>query len=101
MTPKEDQNASAVLVLLSFPIVLALQGYTIAKLWLWFVAPLGMPGLSLRAAIGLCVLLGVFTYRYSPAEKWTLEESAKRIVGKIGSLVTGLALGWVIYAAGK
>lgn len=52
-----------------------LRGYTVSKLWLWFVvAPFHVPAVSLVQAIGLCLVVSVFKYRH--AEPVKSEKSA-------------------------
>lgn len=55
------------------------RGFVLSKLWLWFIVPtFNAPALSLTAAIGLSILVGMFTYgiasQYSDKDKTSGDE---------------------------
>lgn len=61
-----------------------LNGWAISVLWLWFVAPLfGLPVLTIPQAIGLSLVIGMFTSRYRD------QDDAK---DKTGRIVNSLVL---------
>jgi hypothetical protein len=44
------------------------EGFVIVQLWRWFAVPLGVPAITLPHAIGLNVLIQIFTWRFVPSE---------------------------------
>lgn len=45
------------------------RGYTLSKLWAWFAEPLHAPHLTIPAALGLALLISVFTLQTSSTGK--------------------------------
>lgn len=74
------------------PLVL-LQGFVFAKLWLWFVVPLGVRALGVWHACGLLLLVGIARSRASDPNAAKLQTSTALIGIGLGALLT-LALGW-------
>lgn len=65
-------------ILMTVPVAIW-KGFVLSKLWLWFIVPtFGLPALSVPLAIGLCVLVGLFTANLARRQKdeetsfWTL-----------------------------
>ncbi len=57
------------------------NGWALSVMWGWFVVPLfGLPALSIPAAIGLSMVVGMLTHQTMPTEK---DKSA-------GLLITGI-----------
>lgn len=49
-----------VLFLVFLPCLAAYYGWAIALLWSWFLVPLGVPEISIPAACGVVLLVGLF-----------------------------------------
>lgn len=75
----------------------AWRGYVLSVLWLWFiVATFGVPAISIPAAIGIMLIVGMFK---NTAKKNThdVEESAWETLGKgfVVPLIV-LGMGWIV-----
>jgi len=71
-------------------LLIAIRGWCITKLWLWFVVPLGFPGLGILGAIGLTMTISVML----GLER--LKGTATVLQGIVGVLMaTGMA--WCIH----
>ena len=47
------------------------RGLAITLLWLWFIVPqFGVPELSIPVAVGMSILIGMFTSKPPSAEEW-------------------------------
>jgi hypothetical protein len=77
----------------------ALRGWAIAKLWGWFVVPLGFGEIGIVEAVGLSTLISLLTARYSkeperPGDTLLQQLAMSAIYGVFISLGSVLA-GWV------
>lgn len=43
------------------PALMAWRGFVLSMLWAWFIAPLGLPEIGVLWAIGLAVVISMFT----------------------------------------
>lgn len=95
-TAKEFVVIGVVLGFLAFVVSSAmLRGFVFTKLWGWFVVPLfDVPQLSTVYAIGIALLIGMFTNRHDK------EESSKDwgtiIVKAFVTPLLVLFVGWII-----
>jgi hypothetical protein len=84
-------------VLLLIPVSAWCYGFTIMRLWLWFVVPLGAKALSLAWAFGLSVLLELVTIRYTYVKDDYLLPLRKRVVWMLARPWLALVTGWVAH----
>ena len=89
-------------VLFAFGIVIGLatlRGFVAAYLWYWFVVPLGVAAISVPQAIGIALLLGMFTNNASKKDDdESMEEKVGRLIllGVVAPLLT-LLVGYVVH----
>lgn len=43
------------ITLLMIPIIYSIHGFVFVKLWNWFIVPLGVRGITIPLAVGLCL----------------------------------------------
>ena len=102
MTDKVDVAAgalaialfTALLVVLMVPIYL-LNGWALQWLWAWFVAPLGLPLLSMPHAIGLGVIVSFLTFHHTPKEGEKVK-SGRALLMLFLRPPIAVAVGWVV-----
>jgi tetrahydromethanopterin S-methyltransferase subunit C len=77
------------------------RAYVIARLWSWYVVPLGVPAIGMVSAYGLGIVAGILTGDIYRAAKSKDVEGDADIIGRIfgTALLTGFAflLGWIAY----
>lgn len=82
------------------PLGVMWSGYALAKLWSWFLVPaLGVPPLSIPAAIGLSIVVSYMTYQKSTntdEDKDTTERVIKDTVILALKPAVALGFGWVV-----
>lgn len=87
--------------------VLTAQGFTLSRLWGWFVVPLGASSVGVAQAVGLLLV-----YRHLKGGKSSDEDDLKKQMAKFDEMTTGellwesltpffvcggfLAVGWVV-----
>lgn len=94
-----EKVAGCALFLLWVPIAVLLRGFTISKLWAWFMVPLfALRPLGIAGSIGLSLVITLFTFHAPPksATTSTLESAYTSIASAL--LICGLALleGWIV-----
>jgi uncharacterized SAM-binding protein YcdF (DUF218 family) len=70
-----------------------LEGWVLSVMWRWFIVPLGVPALTIPAAIGVALVVGMLTHqtRNSDEIEWeTLLASA--FINPLLALVVGWML---------
>lgn len=95
---KTNENlAGCVIALLLAPLLVALRGWVLAKLWLWLIVPtFGLRALSVWQAIGLSVIVGVLTMKAPDADDDTVLETTIRFtIYSVMSYGMALLLGWI------
>lgn len=99
---KNEMTLTGALLFLISSIPLALwRAYVIARLWAWYMVPLGVPAVGVVQAYGVSLVIGIVTgAAYRDATKREAEDDAaivKRIVGV--AVMSGFALlfGWAFY----
>ncbi len=83
-------SALGLLGLLYYVVLVALRGWCISKLWLWFIVPLGVPAIGVLWAIGLAMTVSVV------GALDRIESSKTCIQGIIGTLMAA-GIGWMIH----
>lgn len=93
----------AVLVLVYLFVLIPLgvmwSGFALSKLWAWFLVPaLGVPQLSIPAAIGLALVVSYMTYQNTNADED--KDTTERVINAALMLALkpaiALGLGWVV-----
>ena len=79
-------------VFLVWAVCIPLWGWAIAKLWLWFVVPLGLAPLSWAHAYGLGLLVSLTTHQSNDAENSTGTLIARAII----SPLVFVFIGWIV-----
>ena len=93
-----DGGAGMLFVVALAPVRIWVAGYTVMKLWLWFIVPaFGLPALTLANAIGLDILVSFLTLQM-PMRKCgePYKNSFVQLVGIVTSLFM-LFSGWIIF----
>jgi hypothetical protein len=96
----EARTAGCVLFLLWLPVGIILRGWVISRLWSWFIpATFGLPSLTVARAIGLSIIVSVFTAHIPRDDDKGMLETMLRGIG-FALLFYGLALltGWITKA---
>jgi hypothetical protein len=55
------------------------RAYVLKTLWWWYLTPAGVPGISMKTAIGLMLVIGLITFR---ASKRDLDEEEGKYTRK-------------------
>lgn len=90
------------LILLSTLIVsIILRGWVLSTLWAWFLVPIGAPAIGIATALGISVIIGLFTMHLNhetvKVSNKSLPELFANIISKsIGSPLISLLVGWII-----
>lgn len=103
---KDTKIATCLLVVIIAPFVVILSyfinGFVLSKLWEWFiVTQFGIASLSVPAAIGLTIVVGLLTHQPQPAKKneeSTLTETIVVILAQILAPFLTLFVGWIVYS---
>jgi hypothetical protein len=95
---KEEEHVSVHVVMLALvPAVIWWDGYVLAKLWGWHVAPaFGLPELEVGVACGITLIMSHLTHQLpQTADKRTSAESTARLVGMATRAAFALFAGWI------
>jgi len=49
--------------------VYIINGFVIAKLWLWFIVPIGLEPIGMAQAIGIGIIISMLTKQHVPSDK--------------------------------
>lgn len=82
-----------------FPLGVMWSGYALSKLWAWFLVPaLGVPALSIPAAIGLAMVVSYMTYQPTKddPDKDATEKAIEGALWLALKPAVALGFGWVI-----
>lgn len=84
--------------LISLVVSLVVTGYTLAKLWSWFiVSQFHVEELNLINSMGLCLVLGYVVGRNKSEDGETgVERTVKKLLEKIITSGIILLLGWIL-----
>lgn len=81
------------------PIVLALRGFVLAQLWLWFVVPqFGVAPLKIPVALGISTIISMLTHHVTSKRQIEEADTLYGLLYSIMSSITALAFG-AIYRA--
>ena len=82
-----------------FPLGVMWSGYALSKLWVWFLVPaLGVPALSIPAAIGLALVVSYMTHQPTrdDPDKDATEKAIEGAISLALKPAVALGFGWVI-----
>ena len=96
-----DTVIGAVILILA-PLGYIVTGWATRILWAWFVVPVtGLPAVTTREAIGIALIVGLLTYRYTPTPKQDMHERRVVAVGRALSWIVTplimLGIGWIVH----
>lgn len=75
------------------PLAVTWKGYVLAKLWGWFIVDkFGLPALTVAQAIGLAIVVGMFTYIKTDDKDEAWKPYAIAFLGPLISLFAG----WIV-----
>lgn len=98
MTDRNELAAGCVTIILVGVVGVVYGGWVVSVLWSWFVVPLfAVPALSVAQAIGLSIVIAVFTHQVQESETDGLWDAIGKSIG--AALVTPtmyLAMGWIV-----
>ena len=90
----------ALLMLAAAAVTTVIRGWALKMMWNWFVVPLGIPALSLPAAIGIGLTVAYLTYTDSNKLSFdTAAETSKSIERIITAFLMPfyvVFIGWVL-----
>ena len=66
-----------ILSLISIPLGIFLNAYTLLYLWLWFIVPLGVPAIGMVQAMGIMLVKGFMMAKYLPKTQEDETEASK------------------------
>ena len=83
---------------------IVLRGWVLSTLWAWFLVPLGAVEIGIAAALGISIIIGMFTthlthdtVKVKLNDQRTLPDLYATIVSKsIGGPLISLMFGWII-----
>lgn len=69
MSEKKNEGCAPIIVgLVALPFTIALRGWAISYLWLWFVVPLGVVPIGIAHACGISVIVAVLATRVAKSD---------------------------------
>lgn len=80
-----------------------LKGWVLTYLWSWFIVPnFGLPELSIVSAIGICMVAGFLTSKYTGDIKREKEDDPAKLFGTLFSYMIRmplvmLGIGWIVH----
>lgn len=92
-----EKRADALAAIVLLPVCMFAHAFVLSKLWLWFVAPLGVQVVGMAHACGLAVIVGMLSGSSRENDEWTPLENVG--VSLLRALL-GLGLGWAAHAVG-
>lgn len=80
---------------------IVLRGWALSTLWAWFLVPIGVTAIGINTALGISVIVGLFTTHLHQesvkTDKKSIADACATIVTKaIGSPLAALLVGWII-----
>jgi hypothetical protein len=100
MTDKSDGDSLffGLLALALIPVSIAWRGFVIAKLWVWFVVPLGLAEIGMWHAAGLSALVAWVTDSSALTTQDDKKTPRERILYGVGVAALAPLLAWGIGA---
>lgn len=79
-----------------------LRGWAISTLWGWFLVPIGAPAIGINTAIGIAVIIGLFTHHLvhdvvKIGDKRSAADLFSTVVSRtVGAPLMALLVGWIV-----
>lgn len=78
-----------------------LRGWALSTLWAWFLVPIGVPAIGIATALGISVIIGLFTVHLNNDKIKISNKSSPELIGNvlakaIGGPLMSVFVGWVI-----
>lgn len=75
----------------------AAKGHVLAILWRWFLVPLGAPGITVVQALGVALVINLFTMDLAGARsaEWESKPEWAKALAGIAASYLALGIGWV------
>lgn len=79
---------------------IVLRAWVLTMLWGWFVVPYGAPAIGIATAIGISLIIGMFTHNISKEKTVkikTMSDFTSEVMGRaFGNPIVVLILGWIV-----
>lgn len=77
------------------------RGWVLSTLWAWFLVPIGAPEIGIATALGISVIIGLFTSHLNQETVKTSTKSlpdlfATILTKSLGAPLVSLCVGWII-----
>jgi len=78
-----------------------IRGWALSTLWAWFLVPIGLPAIGIATALGISVIIGLFTVHLNH-DKIKVDKSSNSdvltiiLTKAIGGPLMSVFLGWII-----
>lgn len=74
---------------------MAVRGFVLKYLWLWFLTPLGVPALGIAQALGIALLCGLMCKDHDYRDD---KVTGEKVAGAAISPLLALLIGWIIHS---
>jgi hypothetical protein len=101
------ENIGCVILLVNLallPFAYLLDGWVLSKLWGWYIAPLGLPSLTIPMAIGVAIVVGYLTSGISTkpckdnrSKEEKIEDSLTATAAVFAKPFLALGVGWIVF----
>jgi hypothetical protein len=75
----------------------AIHGFVASYLWYWFMVPLGLSPISVPHAIGLAILVGLFTYHKIGSLELNEEKIGQFVLTSVIVPLLMLLVGYIVH----
>lgn len=72
------------------------QAFVFTRLWAWFVAPLGVPGIGMPHALGIMLTIGLLRSMGGKVSDKTLMDYSAEMCGREITVALALVVGWAL-----
>lgn len=78
-----------------------IRGWALSTLWAWFLVPIGLPAIGIATALGISVIIGLFTVHLNNDKIKVDKNSSSDMIGTIiakaiGGPLVSVFIGWII-----
>jgi hypothetical protein len=77
-----------------------MRAWVFTILWSWFAVPYGLPAISIASAVGIALIVGMFTHglkREDTVKIKTLSDFTSEVLSRaFGTPLATLLLGWIV-----
>lgn len=80
---------------------IVLRGWALSTLWAWFLVPMGAPAITITTALGISVIIGLFTSHLNRetvkvGDKSVADLFTTVIAKSIGGPLMSVLVGWIV-----